>query len=703
MTAMSAAAGFLPRIGYVLAHLRDQLTPSLAWIHAGRTAAAAMLALYLAYLLQLDSPSSAAVTVVIVSHPVQGMVWAKGLYRALGTLIGAVMAIVLGALFAQTPVLFLIAFGLWMALCAALSTLLRNFRSYGAVLAGYTVGLIVFPHFPTSPDALFDLATARVAAVLLGLACSALVGSLTTSRQSAAKAEAALGRCLVRLTAYIRLALDAGALAGTERQRQTLRTDILALDGLMELAAAEGTTQSAVVAAQRGAIPAMLSCLTATASAHDAVTAALTRSADPAPLVRLRAQMIQMLDALAHALDRAPADRGKAVAAIAAQATVIERHMEDGLVSQDIRLLRAFDRLDAVLSDLTVALDGLSASSDRPRRPMPRLSTSLHLEWRWAAVNGVRAALTVWLAGALWIATAWPEGAMMVGSVIPNVTLLSMRDKPDLDALQFLLGISLAAGTALACLTLVLPALSGFPLLALVLGSVVCVAAWLGLQPRRAFMGLGFGVFFLMMLSPANEMHYDVMGFLNIAQAVICAAFLTAVVHRLILRVHPFDHIRALLTDIRGDLKALARSARPMVPTQWETLMHDRMIRLGGRLIADGSLDDAPMHGTQAALRIGREIIRLRRLAEQPGTPPGAVRAIALCVRTLTDLDRTRPLRAIARFRLAGRKLLILAANGGPVSADLGRGATSLIEIAFLLGRRRRFFWPARFPGGSPC
>jgi uncharacterized membrane protein YccC len=692
MTAMSAAAGFLPRIGYVLAHLRDQLTPSLAWIHAGRTAAAAMLALYLAYVLQLDSPSSAAVTVVIVSHPVQGMVWAKGLYRALGTLIGAVMAIALGALFAQTPVLFLIAFGLWMALCAALSTLLRNFRSYGAVLAGYTVGLIVFPHFPTSPDALFDLATARVAAVLLGLACSALVGSLTTSRQSAAKAEAALGRCLVRLTAYIRLALDAGALAGTERQRQTLRTDILALDGLMELAAAEGTTQSAVVAAQRGAIPAMLSCLTATASAHDAVTAALTRSADPAPLVRLRAQMIQMRDALAHALDRAPAERGKAVAAIAAQATVIERHMEDGLVSQDIRLLRAFDRLDAVLSDLTVALDGLSASSDRPRRPMPQLSTSLHLEWRWAAINGIRAALTVWMAGAVWVMTAWPSGAMMVGAVIPNVSLLSMRDRPDLDALQFLIGISLAAGAALTFLTLILPALSGFPLLAVALGTVLWWGTLQSLRPSRAFMGLGFLVFFLMLLSPANIMHYDLAAFLNTAQAVIGAAILTAIVHRLILRVHPFDHIRSLLADIRNDVQKLTKATRILAPAEWETLMHDRMVRLNSRLKAGGDKDDSLMHGTHAALRVGREIIRLRGLADHAETAPAAARAIRVVLRAIGERDADRPSRTVRLCRMAARKLTRLAAAGE--NQRIARAATSLVEIAFLLGRRRRFFWP---------
>ncbi len=113
--------------------------------HALGTMTAALLALWLAYQLELDTPYSAATTVLIVSSPVQGMILSKSLYRLAGTLVGALAAVALMALFGQAPELFMLAFSLWMGLCTALSTLLHNFRSYAAVLAGYTVVLVAMP------------------------------------------------------------------------------------------------------------------------------------------------------------------------------------------------------------------------------------------------------------------------------------------------------------------------------------------------------------------------------------------------------------------------------------------------------------------------------------------------------------------------------------------------------------------------------
>ena len=80
--------------------------------------------------------------------------------------------------------LFLLGFAAWLALCTAASTLLRGFRSYGAVLAGYTVALIAMPAVD-HPDSIFTLAMARVAVVSLGIASSALVGALLTGHGAA--------------------------------------------------------------------------------------------------------------------------------------------------------------------------------------------------------------------------------------------------------------------------------------------------------------------------------------------------------------------------------------------------------------------------------------------------------------------------------------------------------------------------------------
>ena len=60
----------------------------------------------------------------------------------IGTVVGAVMSVVLVACFPQDRILFLGGLALWGAACAFVATLLRNFASYAAALAGYTAAII---------------------------------------------------------------------------------------------------------------------------------------------------------------------------------------------------------------------------------------------------------------------------------------------------------------------------------------------------------------------------------------------------------------------------------------------------------------------------------------------------------------------------------------------------------------------------------
>jgi hypothetical protein len=83
------------------------LTPdSSAVMFALRTAIASLLALFIAYFLELEGPYWAATTVLIVAQPMRGMVIAKSVNRVVGTLIGTAVAVALIAAFGQTPELF---------------------------------------------------------------------------------------------------------------------------------------------------------------------------------------------------------------------------------------------------------------------------------------------------------------------------------------------------------------------------------------------------------------------------------------------------------------------------------------------------------------------------------------------------------------------------------------------------------------------
>ena len=83
-------------------------TNSIPWIFAAKTTASGLIALLVAFTFNLDQPYWALLTVFIVSQPLQsGQVLAKSLYRIIGTVIGAGVALLFVALFVQERVSFL--------------------------------------------------------------------------------------------------------------------------------------------------------------------------------------------------------------------------------------------------------------------------------------------------------------------------------------------------------------------------------------------------------------------------------------------------------------------------------------------------------------------------------------------------------------------------------------------------------------------
>src|ERR1700744_508491 len=132
---------------------------------------AAMLALYVAFKLNLDQPSWSVTTVYIVSQQFAGMVLAKSFYRVLGTFIGAAASLVFVALFSNSPELFCLALALWMGLGTTVTLYLRDApAAYAGMLSGYSAAIIGLPA-ALAPEQAFDIAVGRCLEIMLGIAC----------------------------------------------------------------------------------------------------------------------------------------------------------------------------------------------------------------------------------------------------------------------------------------------------------------------------------------------------------------------------------------------------------------------------------------------------------------------------------------------------------------------------------------------------
>src|SRR5947209_19718349 len=105
-------------------------------LFAIRLWASVCLALFVAFSLDLDNPYWAGTSAAIVCQPQLGASLRKGWFRMIGTMIGAAMIVVLTASFPQDRIAFLGLLAVWCAICAFVATVLHNFASYAAALAG---------------------------------------------------------------------------------------------------------------------------------------------------------------------------------------------------------------------------------------------------------------------------------------------------------------------------------------------------------------------------------------------------------------------------------------------------------------------------------------------------------------------------------------------------------------------------------------
>ncbi|HEY1744834.1 MAG TPA: FUSC family protein, partial [Granulicella sp.] len=86
---------------------------------AATTYLATILALFVAFLFDLQNPWWAMLTVFIAQplQPLTGAIWAKSVYRVIGTVVGGILCVVLVPLLASYQTLLLLALGVWLGIC----------------------------------------------------------------------------------------------------------------------------------------------------------------------------------------------------------------------------------------------------------------------------------------------------------------------------------------------------------------------------------------------------------------------------------------------------------------------------------------------------------------------------------------------------------------------------------------------------------
>ena len=574
--------------------------------------AAVSLALYVAFWLKLDNAYWAGTSAAIVCQPSLGASLRKGSFRMIGTVVGAVAIVVLTACFPQSRIGFLMGLAAWGAACGFVATILRNFASYGAALAGFTAVVIASDLLGATGGAngeAFTLALTRVSEICIGIVCAGIVVAGTDFGRARDQLAAQFAALSAEVTAGL-----SGTLAGpigeeTRSTRRDLIRRVIALDPVIDEAIGETSDLRYRMRGLQAAVEGLFAALSGwrMVANHlellpndqrkreaDAVLRTLPwelRSAprrdDTTPWTADPPHLRRVCAAAVRALVALPAD------------TPSLRLLADGTAEALIGVSRA---LNGVVL-LTASDQGV---------PQARVAGVRVPDLLPALVNATRVLIVIGVVELFWIATAWPSGALAVTwSAIFVITFSPAADQAYASAKKRLLGIILAAVLAAIVKFAVLPGSENFVSLAIAIGLVLIPAGALSTLSWEAALFGAIASWFIPLVAPENQIIYDTQQFYNSALAIIAGAGAATLAFRLLPPLSPALRARRLLALTLRDLRRLPTA--PILPTRarWESRVYGRLSVLPEQA--------EPLQRAQllAALSVGTEIIRLRRIARR--------------------------------------------------------------------------------------
>lgn len=642
----------------VFSHFRWLLAPDVFnFGYALRTTIASLIALGIALWMELGSPQWAALTVWMIAQGSRGKSLAKARWHMFGMVVGTLAAIGLVAASPQQPLLFILLLSGCIGLFCFIGTLLpgpatmTNYRIHGMRASGFTVAIIALDG-SADPHHIFQIAMSRATYITLGVVTETTLSSLfqfhLTERARQRLADnfiAALSQAtsvLSRLLSGDREALrnspemfsslaslgDQIEFAEIEMGKHghegdharlaladiaTLFARALDLSALLQPSDTRGEMWNEVVQESRTFLQTLPDRLKKISDFPDLMT----------DLERLRGRCRQVAaDCLADEMEMVthpPVD------------VVLESR-----VTNEGQLLH-------VLGDLMDQLQNALTQFDASRNPPPhdhfRYEIRTWRDWRIASANSLRAGVSVFLAGVIWITTAWPDGLVFVMFVSIVCSLFSTLETPAMATRAFLHGALVVSAVAMLITFWVVPAVSIYEMLALAFFPFMMLGGLAFSNPHMILGAVSYNLFLTILVGPLNQGRTDEIVFFNTAMPLCLAMAFSTWMYRVFLPLDP-DGVRwDMRQQILSGLRKLAGSRYPALPPDVVGISVERMVRLlntvGGRR---GPVIDAYLRGVLSGMTVGLAILNLRTILERGNLPDAAVR----------DIDQV--LKRMARF-----------------------------------------------------
>lgn len=624
--------------------------PSLSdFLFSLRTTITSLIALSIAMWMELGQPQWAAMTIWIVAQKTIGESLSKAHWRIVGTLLGAVAAIVLVSAAPQQPWLFFPMLAFWIGLCAGLGTLCSNFRSYMFVLMGFTCAIISISAI-TDSDHVFQIAIARSTYIILGVICEMTV-ALVCEPNASSRAHAAIREYLREIIIMTASVVREILLKRSPPARDLYDTfsHVMALSDRIEFSAIETGRSRSMTAYAQGTLGEATRFLSRGLGMRTRLSLSVHENGpEVSPLI---ASFVTTLENVPHLLttqegeqvlrdqtDRLVADCETSIARTAAQ----EDSSADRafLVEQQI-VLQGLVLLMREFSLLMHCFSGMESE----RKTVSRLRLVRFPDWRAALINGLRSFVSVLLAALIWEVTGWPTGSLVVMFVCVVCARFAAFPNPLVASKTFFFGAVWAVLAAVVPVFLIMPVTSDYPLFCFFVAIPMVIGGLVNRHAATAAVGASFVNFFPFMLLPENHSRVDEIQWFNTSLALLMGLGLGGMIFRYLLPFGVGHFLKVFDRFICKKMKEITTLPECVSDQVWVGGIVQGMENFIAHCKAqDLARVDLWLHSTFAVMTAGRNLIYLESKLTDKALPADIVAHIRKAIPSfLSMLHKTQP------------------------------------------------------------
>ena len=516
----------------------------LDWIFATKTFVAGILALYIAFSLNLAYPIWAIGTVFVIANPYSGMTSSKSIYRLLGTLLGAIVSIAVTPFLINTPMLFTLFLASWVGFCLYISMLDRTPRSYVSMLAGYTTVIICYNVvYYADTVSIFDMALGRFLEITVGVVCSAIVTTTIFPMHIGPAVQSRVAKTIQDIKAlFDQILLDQKQLDNYNQLLGNITRDasdihVLAVHLSYEKSKLQGMTKPLQeMLHQLTLLVANLVAMSERMKQLDQIEITYREN-----LKAVHAHIAEFLhdhhEIKAQELNFLPSQFESDFAALVASAPSEQQLILNGL-KMDIRhFIQNVRAVKLIWQRIQQGDDALPESMT----PLTTTYPSLHRDHGVAVRGGISAFLIILIATAFWILSGWKAGFMLAEMAAISACILTAMDNP-VPALKLFIRANIYSAVVVFIYAYgVFPHVTAFWELALVLAPFSIFCLMLFPHPPLAGLGLPLLMSSIMGLNLQNRYVLDQIAFFD--------ASISAVIG-LIISVYIIHIVRAMSPDM---------------------------------------------------------------------------------------------------------------------------------------------------------